>query len=223
MPSGAASREQLGDRAVVVVERGVEAELVDEQRDLLRRARAADDRVRRGSLAIWPASEPTAPAAPETKTTSPSLQLGDVEQPDVGGQARHPEHAEVAQCAGAAPVSTARHAPGAERPRARASRRRAARASPSATPVGPRRDDLADRAALQRRAELERRRRRTSRRSSARACTGRPTSTCCGRAPRPSPGSGRSVSTRSKSDGFGSPSGRAASWISRVRCDMAPP
>src|SRR5262245_12808471 len=38
----------------------------------------------------------------------------------------------------------------------------------------------------------------------------------------PGPGSGSSVSTRRKSDGFGSPSGRAARWISRVGCDMAP-
>src|SRR5215212_5989027 len=38
----------------------------------------------------------------------------------------------------------------------------------------------------------------------------------------PGPGPGSSVSTRRKSDGLGSPSGRAARWISRVGCAMAP-
>ena len=45
------------------------------------------------ALAIWPTSEPTAPAAPETKTASPALNSATFEQSGVGGQAGHAERA----------------------------------------------------------------------------------------------------------------------------------
>ena len=63
--------------------------------------------------------------------------------------------------AGASDASTVLRVPGAARPRTRASRAGAGRRRPRAKPVGARGDDLADRAAVHRLAELERRRRRT--------------------------------------------------------------
>ena len=148
--------QQLGDRAVVVVERGVEAELVAQPRDLLGRARRSRSRCGPRSFAICPASEPTAPAAPHTNTTSPSLQLRDVQQPDVGGQARHPEHAQMDARRGPLGVDACARA----RPSTTAYSRQPSRCSDEVAlgePVGPRRDDLADRAAVERRAELQRR------------------------------------------------------------------
>ena len=69
-----AVRGELGERRagrrLVVVEDRVEAELA-EPLELLRRARAPDDR-QPAIFAICPAALPTAPAAPETNTTSPS-------------------------------------------------------------------------------------------------------------------------------------------------------
>ena len=46
------------------------------------------------ALAIWTTAEPTAPAAAETNTMSPSLAAGDVEQAEIGGRAGHAEIAE---------------------------------------------------------------------------------------------------------------------------------
>ena len=69
---GRRRRELLGHRAVVVVERGGEAELPVSQAHLLRasrRCRRRADAPR--SRANWPTRLPTAPAAPDTKTSSP--------------------------------------------------------------------------------------------------------------------------------------------------------
>ena len=59
---------------VVTVDRRVEAELVDEPRALVGAAGDPDDAAPR-SFASWPATEPTAPAAAETTTVSPSSGL----------------------------------------------------------------------------------------------------------------------------------------------------
>lgn len=63
----------LGDRPVLVVERCVVAVLLDEQLGLLVGAALPIARAAPWSFAIWPTWLPTAPAAPETKTVSPSL------------------------------------------------------------------------------------------------------------------------------------------------------
>ncbi len=46
------------------------------------------------ALAIWPTSDPTAPAAPETKTTSPALKSATLSRPAVGGESGHAQRAE---------------------------------------------------------------------------------------------------------------------------------
>src|ERR1700682_4210294 len=53
------------------------------------------------SLAIWHATDPTAPDAAETNTTSPGLSIAILSKPT---QARHPCHADTAQeCLGREP------------------------------------------------------------------------------------------------------------------------
>ena len=133
------------------------------------------------ALAIWTTTEPTAPAAAETKTMSPSFACGGVEQPEIGGDAGHSEDAEealgrsaevgqlVAPCAPATTASSRQppmcwtRSPGlsprpCSRPLRRSRRRPAARRPGTAA-------------------------RSFSRRSSGRACRDRPRATGCGRAP----------------------------------------
>ena len=108
MPSGAASRELLGDAAVAVVERRVEAEVVAQ----VARPSPASRRCRsRGGRAAWRSGRralPTAPAAPRDEDDVALAQRRDVEQADVGGQPGHAEHAEVGGRGRAASASTSR-------------------------------------------------------------------------------------------------------------------
>ena len=71
MPSGAASRSEPRRGAGAVVERGVESELVEQVRDLRADPALPITRCPR-SLANCAARLPTAPAAADTQTMSPS-------------------------------------------------------------------------------------------------------------------------------------------------------
>ena len=214
MPSGAAVAQLVADRAVVVVEGGVEAELVGRSATF-RPSRRCRSPGRRPSA--WRSGRPGCrPRRPRRRRrrTSPVLHARRLSRPAYAVRPGMP--------------STPRYA---ERARARVDLRRAARRRAARTPASrSRAAPVADREALgarsattsptappsQRRVQLERRRRRTSRRSSGRACTGRRTCTGCG----PGPGRGRgraaSASTSPKCPAVGQPCGRAASWISRL-------
>ena len=85
--------QQLGDLAVVVVERGVEAELVFDPRDLLGRAGGADHGVALELRDLAGERADGARGAAHEHHVA-LAQLRDVQQADVRGQARHPEHAD---------------------------------------------------------------------------------------------------------------------------------
>ncbi len=63
------------DGPVLVVERRVEAEVVDEVATFSGEPALPMTRLAPSALAIWPTTLPTAPAAPDTKTTSPFVRL----------------------------------------------------------------------------------------------------------------------------------------------------
>ena len=134
------------------------------------------------ALAIWTTAEPTAPAAAETNTISPSLALRGVEQPEIGraaGQARDCRGRPAARRRGWRQL-VERRAPAA--PPRRASRhvqhhvaRREALGLRFRPPRRPRRPPSARRSGTAGHS--------FSRRSSGRACRGRPTASGCARGP----------------------------------------
>ena len=93
--AGSRDRELVGDRAVLVVERGVEAVAAREERDLLGRTGRADDAagtLEPGDLADHRAHRSRGPGDEHAVS---GHHRGHLEQPDVRRERRHPQHAEV--------------------------------------------------------------------------------------------------------------------------------
>ncbi len=177
------------DGAVLVVERGVEPEVVHEVIDLRRRAGAADDRVA-AKLGELPDERSDRAGRARHEDDVPVGEGRDVEQPRVGGEPRHPQDAEVRLCRGDRRVdrldrrrrqdgplapALSRAGRSCRRPRSDPRSRRPRRPPRRRAPC---RSETAGRSSCPR--------------SCARACTGRPTSTCCGRGPHRRPGPGPS-------------------------------
>ena len=223
MPSGAAAGELLGDRAVVVVEGGGEAELVGQPAHLLRASR----RCRR---------PPTRRAAGRTgrpgcrprrrrrrrRRRRPGRNAATPEEPGPGGQPRHPEHAQVVARRDAGQLR--------QHPHVRARRGRRRRARPASASTSAPSGTSGERESTTRPTAPPFIVSPTSHgggvglpgAASGRACTGRPTSPASGRRPARPAGSGCSTSTSRKSSGVGSPCGRAASCHSRVVTGTVP-
>ena len=92
---GAMLAQRLLDVLALVVDGGVEAELVDEVAGTSPAPPAMPTTRQPLILAICPTTVPTAPAAPETTTVSPGLRLADLEQAEIGGHAGHAERAQI--------------------------------------------------------------------------------------------------------------------------------
>ena len=172
--------EALEDRARLIVDRPGRRRANARTRISPRRP-PSRSRVMPLALAIWTTTDPTAPAAAETKTMSPCLGLRRIEQSEIGGDPGHPEYAEEALGRDAevgqllAPCARAPPPRRASRPCAGRGRRREAR-PPCFRPLRrSRRPPSARRAGTAGRS--------FSRRSSARACRGRPKATGSGRGP----------------------------------------
>ena len=155
MPSGAASAQLVSDGAGPVVERGVEPDLA-QPADLLVGARAADHppgALELGDLADHAAHRPGR-AGDEDRLAG--LERGDVQQAHVGGQRGHAEHAQVGRRGQALrdghlpglPGRQHRLVPPAQHVQDQVALGQVGRAGL---------DDRADRAALQRLAQAERR------------------------------------------------------------------
>ena len=168
-------------------------------------------------FAIWPTAEPTAPEAAATTTVSPGLRLADIEQARIGGHAGHAEHADRGRDRRDLRIDLGQTLAVGNRMGLPAGARQHDVALGKTRIV--RRDHLADRAAFHHAADRHRLAHRTARRSCARACRDRATARWCAAGPRPRPGVGTGNSSRRKSDGLGSPSGREARTM-RLPWDM---
>ena len=167
----------LRDRAVLVVERRVEPEVLDDVAHLLGRAGAADDPARAERLGDLADRAAHGAGRARHEDDVAGLDLRDAGQADVRREPGHPEHAEVGGCRCDRHVDDPRAA--WRRPRRpRANRSRAARGHPRRTRqrATPRRHRRLRRSSPRR---PRRARRTTWRRSSGRACRGRPTSRRC--------------------------------------------
>ena len=195
--------EPLEDRAGLVVDHLVGAERADEVA-FLRRRRPSRSTVMPLALAICTTTDPTAPAAAETNTMSPALRPRGVEQAEISGRAGHAEDAEEALAAAT--------------PRSGSLLAVRARDHRLVAPAGHVLDEVAGREAVGACFRPPRRSRRRpsarragtagrsfSRRSSGRACRGRPTASGCGRGPCRRRAAAASISFSSKLSGVGMP------------------
>lgn len=150
---GRGGLELLCDRAVVVVERGVEADLVQQIADLLRGSGAADDPGRAAQLGDLTDQRTHRSGRTGDEHDVAFLLLGDVDEPDVRGHAGHAGHVEVGARRSGLRVDLD-GVLGVER-RVVAPAEVVQHEVTGLETLGVRGDDLADRAALQRLAHLD--------------------------------------------------------------------
>ena len=92
---GSGCAQLLADRALFVVDRGVESVTAGEQLDLLVTSRRADDGLGAEESCDLARGGPHGTGGAGDEHDVARLHLRDLGQADIGGQARHAEHAEV--------------------------------------------------------------------------------------------------------------------------------
>ena len=130
----AGGAQRLGEVGGAVIDAGIEAELVHRRRRTSPWPPAMPTARQPLIFAIWPTTEPTGAGRRGHHQRLAGLRPADLEQADVGGHARHAEHAERGRDRRRAPGSTLRASPAVEQRRIPASRRSRRTKSPGAKP-----------------------------------------------------------------------------------------